>query len=339
MSYRYVDMEPGLLVREDAVTELAGVNGAIFDVDGVLVDVAGSYPMVISAVTQFYFEEILKWPGRGGAVLVHPEEVALFKQAGGFNSDWAVAQAAVLFYLWKAGQTGLQTPAELRQAPPSLASLLEQVKAAGGGLRAVQQLAPPDSNLPAPWDPALVERLCEEHYGGDDWCEEMFGYKPAYWTGKPGYFNTERPLIDPAELERWPGKAGIYTGRVYRETVPALKLCKIDRFLGGVMPEAAVITASHDFRKPDPTGLRLAVQAMDATRTVYCGDNVDDWATADNYRRLADARPLLFAGILGGTLGDRAEAIFREKGAEIIAADVNRVLRYLRARSGANTTK
>lgn len=346
MPYEYQEVRPGLWARPEVISDLARVDGAIFDVDGVLVDVNASYPMAITGTAQFFFEKILGWPGGEAESgekgrLLFPGEVAYFKQAGGFNNDWAVAKAGVLFYLWKAAQTGLQRLDELRAAPPSLPAFMARVKERGGGLANMEAIAEPGPHFPAPWDPDLVERLACEHYGGDDWCEEMFGFKPLYRTGLPGVFNDETPLISPPVLAASGLKAGIYTGRVWAETIPALKLVGLYPYVGTLMPETAIITSDKGFRKPNPGGLGASASAMGARVVVYCGDNVDDWVTSRNYRdgREAGQAPgvpgggpgpeLFFAGILGGMLGEAADAIFREKGAELITHDVNLVLQFL----------
>ncbi len=332
MSEAYVSAPGGIWLQPGLAARLAHVDTLVFDMDGVLIHTEESYPQVISHAVQHYFGRILRWPGT--ATLLPAGETVLFKLAGGFNSDWAVAQAGVLFYLAKAARLGPADLDGLRQAPPTVAEFTAAVKAAGGGLAGAEQVAL--AGLPAAladgvrrdWDALLVERLCMELYGGEDWAPAMFDLQPQYVRG-PGLFNCERPLIDAERLHRSGRKLGIYTGRVRREAWPALQLCQV----AGAFADPVLMCADGDHRKPDPAGLRTVVARLGGSAGIFFGDNIDDCKTVLNYRQTAGpgTAPFWFAGVLGGVLGDRAEMIFREMGADLITPSVNAVLDLLAA--------
>lgn len=321
----------GTLVRSRARRTLAAVDTVIFDVDGVLVDTSRSYPEAICQAVHLYFTRILRWPGEGE--LVVPADSDGFKQAGGFNNDWHVAQAVVLFYLAKAARIGAADLAALRRAPPTLAEFTAALRQAGGGMAAAERVAL--SGLPAQlragveadWDRALIERLCMEVYGGEDACEEMFGFTPRHVRG-PGLWRLEAPLLDRSLLggpRRW--QVGIYTGRVRSELGPALRLVGLHD-----PAPAAICTADGPYVKPDPAGLDHLAGLLDTRVGVFCGDTVDDARTVLNHRagrRAGEPPAFLFAGILNGGLGPDAETIFRNLKADVIAPDVNAVLRLL----------
>ncbi|MEE8209463.1 MAG: hypothetical protein V3R38_01795, partial [bacterium] len=63
------------------------IDALIFDMDGVLMDVSGSYREVIRRVPQVFLEQVCRLAPMEGE-LVSPEEVDAFKRAGGFNNDW-----------------------------------------------------------------------------------------------------------------------------------------------------------------------------------------------------------------------------------------------------------
>lgn len=330
LSAEYVSGPGGVWLKPGLAAQLAAIDTLVFDMDGVLIHTEDSYPEVISRAVHIYFTRILRWPG--SATLLPAAETVLFKLAGGFNSDWAVAQAGVLFYLAKAARLGPADLAALRQAPPSVADFTAAVRAAGGGLAGAERVAL--QGLPAAladgvkgdWDTALIERLCEELYGGEDWAPAMFGVTPRFVQG-PGLFNRERPLIDPDRLARCGRKLGVYTGRVRREAWPALQLCRVDRFFS----DPVLMVADGGYRKPDPGGLRHLLRHLGGRAGLFFGDNVDDCRTVLHYRQTAapGEAPFWFAGVLGGVLGDRAEAIFRELGADLITPSVNAVLDLL----------
>ncbi|MBX5465870.1 MAG: hypothetical protein IRZ26_09990, partial [Clostridia bacterium] len=325
---RYVELAPGVLALPEAVPLLGRVGAVVFDVDGVLLDTSDSYPRVISEVTQYVLVHDRGWAETGR--LIEPEETALFKAAGGFNSDWALTRGAVLFFLWKA--IGLEEAAgeperaraagtaALRRAAPSLEELARGIEAGGGGLAAEWRWLAERSEaermgrLEASFDGGRVDRLCGEFYAGER-CAAMFGYPAREWRG-PGLCERERPRLDASLLPPWL-RYGLYTGRISGgETELALERAG----LAGRMTPGAVITGDL-WRKPDPEGLRAAGRALGVEVAVFAGDNVDDAWTVRNYARTAGAGEprFLFAGVLGGAPGERAEALFRRAGAQLIA--------------------
>ena len=101
----------GLLVRPDAEDFLRQVDSIIFDVDGVLIDVKGSFRVVICRAVDYYFRKILGVKGDGE--LLHLEDTHLFKMAGGFNNDWDLTEVAIAFFVWKQLSDRLDTIGEL----------------------------------------------------------------------------------------------------------------------------------------------------------------------------------------------------------------------------------
>src|SRR5215813_960784 len=69
------------------------LDTALFDVDGVLIETARSWRLAVITAVEMLVREVNGLDGLDGgqALLVAPEEVALFKRAGGFNSDWDLA--------------------------------------------------------------------------------------------------------------------------------------------------------------------------------------------------------------------------------------------------------
>lgn len=301
----------------------------VFDVDGVLIRTGASYPRAVSEAVQYYFSRILRWPGT--VQLVTPEETHPFKLAGGFNDDWHLAQALALFYLAKAARIGAADLGALRQAPPSLADFAAAVKAAGGGVAGAEQVAlaglPAElrAGVLADWDRDLITRLCQELYGGTDGCAPMFGFAPRYIRA-PGLYNTDQPLVAAERLRQVPYRLGVYTGRAMQEALVGLKACG----LAELFPPERVCASDGPYRKPDPGGLRHLGDLLGSGPGLFFGDNIDDIRTVIRYRNeVADGPPFLFAGILGGVLGEAAEPTFRELGADLIAPDVGAVLDFL----------
>jgi phosphoglycolate phosphatase-like HAD superfamily hydrolase len=304
----YIDLGGGVLARPGPASRPPAPDLLAFDVDGVLIDVHGSYPEVISRAVQRFLTRDLGWPG--DRTFVTAAETALWKRVGGFNSDWQLACACALHGIWRRGQAD----------PPPLEAFLAEVRRRGGGLPAVLALC----GRPAVWDPERITRICCEIYGGDDWCPAMFGFEPEEPQG-PGLCNAERPVVRRDLLLPWRGRLGVYTGRNDGETAFALERCGV----ADLFPPPARGTCDRGWRKPDPAGLRWLAANLGARTGLFAGDNVDDCDTVLNLRREGGPQ-FLFAGVLGGSPGEAAGALFAERGADLIAADVNALLAVLR---------
>lgn len=324
----YKLLGPGVQALPEAAVLLDRIDAVVFDIDGVLVDVHQSYPVVITETVLFILGALqgLIRSEEGSPLL--EDEIPLFKRAGGFNSDWDVARAAVRFFVWKIGNRRLMPMRELQESKPTVGEFTASL--GKGGLEEVRERLPLTPEQERSCDERLVQKVCEELYGGEDWCETMFGFRPTLVIGRRGLFNEERSLIDPSLLTGRIRRFGVYSTRILAEAIPALSHIGLGGAIGTVIPEAALITETSGYRKPDPEGLFAAGKALGSELVVFAGDNVDDLRVVQNARRVPDP-PLqsLFAGILGGALGDRAEEIFASGQADFIASDVSSLLRVL----------
>src|SRR5262249_13080558 len=89
---------PGLR-QHDILRTVAPVDTALFDIDGVLIETARSWRLAVIAAVEVLVRSV-NGLHEGPSPLVTPEDIALFKRAGGFNSDWDLARC--LAGLWTA---------------------------------------------------------------------------------------------------------------------------------------------------------------------------------------------------------------------------------------------
>lgn len=321
---------PGVYASSRAAALAEVVDLVVFDVDGVLVDVSQSFPVMICEVVAQYLRE-RGFSGSGPAMT--PEETRWFKTAGGFNSDWILAEAAVLYFLVKAERSGHRTWDVLSGEAPRLRDVLRDVSRLGGGLAGLrrtllQSLSREEAaRVDASLDRARIERLAQEFYAGPQ-SPAVYGITPETYTG-PALMASERPLVAPSDLP--PDlHYGLYTGRTAGETAAALALTGLAPRLAA----AAVVNADSGISKPDPAGLMRAAQASPPRVMLYVGDNLDDWDTAARYEteRGPTDPPCLFAGILAGALGPASWELFEARGAEVLADSVPNLLRWLATR-------
>jgi HAD superfamily hydrolase (TIGR01548 family) len=275
-------------VRPDAV---------IFDVDGVLVDVRGSF---LEGVKRTVQRLVVEHTGaRDDGPLVDDELIATFKRAGGFNNDWDLAHALTLWYVEAAPAA---STAELRRRAG------EPAAAARVSLRARATRSP---------SPAYdeVKGLMLELYWGSAEAARRFGVRPRLDVREP-LLAAERVLLraETVDALRALGIArfGVLTGRVRAEW---------DAIRARVpLPADVAVATDEDGRKPDPRVLRALVERLGASRPCYVGDVMDDWRLVATYNERFPASPA--SAVLVASEG-RSELALREAGASAFVRDVN----------------
>ena len=279
------------------------VDAVVLDIDGVLVDVADSYRRAIVESLEHVYGETIPKAG-----------VQLFKDAGGFNNDWTLTDAAALFVLSK--EEGLSM---------DLAAFTDEIAKHGGGLSAAETVVP--NVLPADdaervmdrWDPRLLREVFQQLYLGSDLYEELEDDEPTMDTR--GYINDEPVLVDPETLETlqdgW--AVGVVTGRPRAEAEIALDRVGLD------LPEEHRFTMDDwEEGKPHPRALVALAERLDAERAVFVGDTLDDIETALNAREADPERTYYGVGVLtGGLTGESGREAYENHGADLVVDSIN----------------
>lgn len=318
--YTRVETHSGqALVRCGSSRWISAIDGIIFDVDGVLIDVRESIQLAHGIVAERYFG-MLGWVNCTG--MVTPEDVDNFKLARGFNSDWDLANAWVLLYLLKSTRYQSTDGAQLSGMPPTLADFASEVAERGGGLenarKVLQELSSPEEwqKVLAWQDRALLERIFKETYSGD-LCPEVYGFQAS--VPGPGLIWGDKCLLDRGRVPK-DLKLGVATGRTLGETIVGLRLVG----LSDLFPVSSCVTEDDGLWKPDPAVLRLAVDRTGCRYPMYVGDTPDDLATVENYRSIGG--DVVSCAVLTGLQGQDLEKLFALQGADLIADNVNTAL-------------
>ena len=323
------DRAQEMLVRHQAMELLPRSDAVIFDVDGVLVDVSGTFRVVICETTQYYCEQHLGFDASDR--LIERTETELFKAAGGFNNDWDLTLGVVLLYIFKSLKYQTKNPGDLRRESPTLEEFTEEIHRRGGGLAQaeeslIHQLSPEQRlELSLMWDRKRIVRLFQEMYAGVEHCEQLYGFAPEQFKGK-GYADQEEILIDPSLLNRRL-KYGLLTGRTLEETRFAIGRAGLSQ----IIPETNWVTHDDQVLKPDGRALWMAVDRMGCSSGIYIGDTLDDLRTVRNYRDLrgSDRARIIAAVVFSGAAGDTHRLQLLKGGAEILAPDANAILTFL----------
>lgn len=327
-------LRPGL----ERATTLGGapLDTALFDVDGVLIETRRSYRLAVIHGS----ERLVRAAGlEPPAPMVSQEEVAAFKLAGGFNSDWDLTR--LFAALWTARLR------EWRGSPEAELTIADWAAQAAAAAREGRSgVAWMLATLPATAIPSEDEARWahDEFYWGAALARELFGREPIYGPEAAGFVHNEELLLDetllPALAEHHIAKLGLITGRVGPEVDWAVRAladrCGLEEGNGwrwhesahGRSPFGCIVPATI-YAKPDPRALAHALDALEARAAVYVGDTADDLDLVLSYRRELDAQeagsaeraPVLAAMVATGTA---AEA-YRARGADLILARVTQL--------------
>ncbi|WP_276270594.1 TIGR01548 family HAD-type hydrolase [Haloarcula litorea] len=279
------------------------VDAVVLDIDGVLVDVADSYRRaVVESVERVYGDTI----GDDG--------IQALKDAGGFNNDWLVTDAAALYVLaTREGDVG------------PLSSVAEAAAERGGGLDAVEATLrarltdDAGERVVEAWDPERLREVFQTLYLGSELYRELEDGEPAF--DAPGYIHDEPVLVEEATLaaldERY--AVGVVTGRPAAEADIALERAGLS-----VADEHRFTMDDWDEGKPHPHALVTLAERFDAERVAFAGDTLDDVRTAGNADAADDERVYYGVGILtGGLTGESGRRAFVDAGASAVVESVN----------------
>jgi len=282
------------------------VDALVLDIDGVLVDVADSYRKAIrESIDRVYGE-------------TDRDAIQAFKNAGGFNNDWALTDAAALFVL--ARRAGLTLDVE---------AFTDRVAAGGGGVEAATRVVETADGVATErvfeaWNPERLRAVFQALYLGETLYRDLEGGDPPVAT--TGYIHDEPTLIEPATIEALTERfdVGVLTGRPAAEAAIALERVGLD------------VPAAHRFTmddweegKPHPRALVTLAERFDADRVAFAGDTLDDVRTARNADEADPNRTYDAIGVLtGGLTGEAGRRAFLEAGADAVVADVNALTDY-----------
>ena len=281
-------------------------DAVVLDVDGVLVDVADSYRRAILETVE-----------RRHGQTIDRETIQRFKDAGGFNNDWELTDAATLFVLAKqagyAGDAADFTDAIATHHEGGLDAALDVLReaAAADGFDA--------DAVAAKWDPEGVRATFQALYLGAERYRDIEGAEPPFEA--PGYIHDEPVIVTPETIQALQAEyeVGVLTGRPSAEADIALERAGLD-----VPAEHRFTMDDWEAGKPDPHALVTLAERFDAETTVFVGDTLDDVRTAVNAAAADPGRTYHGVGVLtGGLTGESGREKYEGAGATAVLDSVN----------------
>lgn len=276
------------------------VDAVVLDIDGVLVDVSSSYRRAILDTLEHVHSET-----------IDRTAIQAFKNAGGFNNDWELTDAAALYILGT--REGLDMPVD---------RFTELIQAAGGGVEAArtvvnEQLSPATRELVfAEWTPERYRTVFQHLYLGSDLYRELEDRDPEFDAS--GYIHDEDVLVESETLDGLPDARGVLTGRPAAEAQIAL-----DRVGLEVAPDLRFAMEDWEGTKPEPDALVTLGERLNAEALAFVGDTLDDIRTAVNASGVDDRRYHGVGVLTGGLTGEDGRQLYEQVGATAVIDSIN----------------
>jgi HAD superfamily hydrolase (TIGR01548 family) len=316
----------------------------IFDMDGVLIDVSGSYREVTRRTVVEYLRSVIGADSLSDDVLTL-HDVDRIKKTGGLNNDWDLSYAILNAILTTYVDPHNSTPARefgtycSKKRDKQLLSFARKAQKkidttalfSHIGTNPLSDLYFESSRPGALVSPFLlnrgdvksgniVKRIFQELYLGGKLFEKIYGEAPLFFQ-REGYISREMLIPSREHLEALfhAHTLSIATGRPGVEAHFAIDRFGLSPFFATVVTEDDVLQAEsfekRSLRKPDPFSLlqcmgKSGFSTGDAVS--YVGDMPDDMSAAQN----AGATPLGFVNALNRNSddvnGEHCGLLFRE---------------------------
>ncbi len=298
-------------------------DSIFFDVDGVLIRTTNSFRIANIATTEYMVGKIfdLDWGQSEGKSLVTLSDIEIFKQAGGFNSDWDMCY--LLISLSVARLREWQTSPLAGRTTKEWSVLAREASLQGrGGRKWVDEVFPASARP----DYAQVVEVFNEFYWGADELKRRFGRVPRYAPHAEGFVHKEEMLYQPDFFSRL-RKAGIVhlgmiTGRIGVEVESAAE--RMEAYSGERWWD--VIISADMYLKPDPRALQAAIDAVGARGSLYIGDTADDFDLVRRYKAEHKDGSKKNEPLVAMVVHANDEELYRQRGADVLVRSVEDLL-------------
>jgi HAD superfamily phosphatase len=317
-------MKSGSLWQREDLRLPRPFDSMFFDVDGVLIKTIDSFHEADVEVAEYVVREIqgLHVGDDASGPLITLDDVALFKQAGGYNNNWDLCYLLASLFTAKLREWRGTSLAE--RSTREWAEISRAANARGhGGLAWVKETIP-DSARP---DYAMLGDLYHECYWGADETRKRFGHEPRYFPGAEGLVHREEMLYTPDFPRRLRAAGvqhlGMITGRAGPEVDSALE--SMLAYSGEQWWE--VVISASEYAKPDPQALRAAIGAVGARGGLYIGDTADDHDLVRNYYATKSAgEPDMVAAMM---VEESERETYIQRGADVVVRSVEELMGWL----------
>ncbi len=295
---------------------------ALFDVDGVLVDVRKSYNAAIKKTVEFMLKSIA---GRSFRGLVTDPLIFRFRQSGGFNNDTDTTYAITLAMLAAAPKSvalGRRFLVNVAESADETGYLSVEKYLASYNIDKWKKLLA----YPAPVKDSMVARLFDELFYGPEMFRKQNCMEPKYWSGGKPLIKNDRIAVSARTMKKlhnlFGGNLAIVSGRsriaAEYSLKPVMKYFNIDACV-------FLEDEKREYAKPNTYAIRRAMEAMNAGSTIYAGDSAEDLLMARRAEKELGVK-ITFFGIYGNSpQPTKTVAMFKHQGVRAIAESVDQL--------------
>jgi HAD superfamily phosphatase len=305
---------------------LNGVECALFDIDGVLVNVRKSYYLAIKKSVEFIMKSM------GGKKshtlpLVTDTLILKFKQTGGFNNEIDIAYAIILalmsmpFIDWTSNKEDFLFTVAQNANDKGISSVEDYLSSLStlSHIKKIKQ----DLVYPAPVGKSPLATVFDELFYGPTLFRMQHDIEPRYYHGKPLIDNDEIVIRKDAVYlisEKLQGNIALISGRSKLAAQYSLEPI-FDMF-----DQNASVFLEDESRKhwkPNPYSILKAMTSLGAKTSLYVGDSVEDLYMTRKAEKDMDIK-ILFIGVYGCSAQPQDTIRkFRENNVALIIESVN----------------
>ncbi len=295
---------------------------ALFDIDGVLVDIRRSYNSAIKKTVEYMLKEIT---GKSFHGVVTDQIILKFRAGGGFNNDTDTTYAITLAIL----ASSPKSVAEGRKFLMKVAGNADETAC----LSVEKFLASYDIgkwkrllNYPASVKDSMLARIFDELFYGPKLFRKQDHLEPKYCTGGRPLIKNDRIDVSAKTMkklhEMFNGNLAMVSGRSWLAAEYSLKpVMKYFNLDACVFLE----DEKREYAKPNPYAIRHAMEVMKAKSAVYAGDSAEDVLMARRAEKEADVK-IAFVGVYGNSPEPAMTiANFNKVGVGAIAKNANQL--------------
>jgi phosphoglycolate phosphatase-like HAD superfamily hydrolase len=288
---------------------------ALFDIDGVLVDIRRSYNAAIKKTVEYMLKSITGRPLRG---LVTDQIILKFRAGGGFNNDTDTTYAITLATLARPPKNiadGRKFLMEVAGSADETGCLSVEKFLAGYSIGKWKKLL----NYPAPVKDSMLARVFDELFYGPELFRKQDRLRPRYWAGGRPFIKNDRIDVRAGTMkklhEMFGGNLAIVSGRSRLAAEYSLKPVMKYFNLGACV---FLEDEKREYAKPNPYAIKRAMEVMKAECAVYAGDSAEDLLMARRAEKETGVN-IAFVGIYGNS-PDPAKTIadFKKGGVEVM---------------------
>lgn len=298
---------------------------ALFDIDGVLIDVRKSYNLAIKQTVDFV---VKRMTGASCARRLVSDTLLLkFKQTGGFNNEIDMSYAIILALM------SLPFGESVHDKTDFLFTVAENADETGmlsveeylSSLYPASRIKKLKEDLvyPAPVGKSLLATVFDELFYGPTLFRKQHNLKPMYYHGKP-LIENDKIVIREKTIRLFSKKfrenLALISGRSQIAAQHSLKpIFNIFNSSASVFLE----DENREHWKPNPYSLKKAMKHLGAKTALYVGDSIEDLNMARKAETETDVK-ILFIGVYGCSVRPQ-EMIrkFKDNHADIIIKNVN----------------